>query len=64
MAPRANLEDLYQALDAASAAVADLVVLAQALLPDETSVAAFVALQQLAVLKLRINPGPTEEDPF
>lgn len=63
-APRAGLEDLYAKLEAALAAAADLVALAQALLPDEVSVTAFVALSELCRLKLAVNPGPTEKDPF
>lgn len=62
--PRPNLETLYVALDAAVAAVADLVTVAQAVLPDDISRDAFVALQCLAALKITVNPGPTEEDPF
>ena len=63
-APRPGLEDLYAKLEAASAAVADLAVLAQSILPDQDSVLAFLALNELARLKNRVNPGPTEEDPF
>lgn len=63
-APRTGLEELYVALDAALDATAALVTLAQQILPDDLSVTAFVALQELARLKQAVNPGPTEEDPF
>lgn len=62
--PRPGLEELYGQLDDAIHVVAGLVTLAQAVLPDDVSVTAFVALQELARLKQAVNPGPTEEDPF
>lgn len=64
MAPRPGLEELYVKLEAALVAAADLVAVAQAVLPDEVSVTAFVALSELCRLKLAVNPGPTEEGPF
>jgi hypothetical protein len=63
-APREGFEDLYAVLDVAVDAVAALVTLAQAILPDDVSRFAFVALQDLARLRQVVNPGPTEEDPF
>jgi hypothetical protein len=63
-APRAGLEEVYVALDAAIDAAAALVTLAQAVLPDDLSVDAFVALQELAHLKQAVNPGPSEKEPF
>lgn len=63
-APRVGLGEVYDALDAALDAVASLVSVAQAVLPDEVSRAAFVSLQELCVFKARVNPGATEADPF
>lgn len=59
-----GFEELYVALEAATGAVADLVTLAQALLPDELSRDAFVALAQLARMTQKVNPGPSELEPF
>jgi hypothetical protein len=64
MNPRPNLEDLYAALDLAIDSAAGLVAIAQAVLPDDVSLPSFVALSELCRLKLAVNPGPTEEDPF
>lgn len=64
MSPRPNLEDLYVALDAAIDSAAGLVAIAQAVLPDDVSLPSFVALSELCRLKLAVNPGPTEADPF
>lgn len=62
--PRVGLEELYAALERAVAAAADLVAIAQAVLPDDVSLPAFVALSEMCRLKLAVNPGPAEEDPF
>lgn len=62
--PRVGLEELYAALETAVAAAADLVAIAQAVLPDDVSLPSFVALSELCRLKLAVNPGPTEADPF
>lgn len=61
---RIGLEELYVQLDKAIDAAAELTATAQAVLPDDVSIEAFRALQSLAMLKQRVNPGPTEEDPF
>lgn len=63
-APRPGLEDLYEKLEAALVAAADLVAVAQQVLPDDVSLTAFVALSELCRLKLVVNPGPSDQEPF
>lgn len=61
---RVGLAEVYDRLDRAKDAVADLALACLHVVPDGDYELAVVALQQLCLLGMRVMPEPDEGSPF